>query len=400
MSSVRPSAIRDLLKHGDDSELISFGGGYPDQALFPFDELRAVYSELLCREHGSVLQYTASDGLVRLREQVADRMSADGTPADADEILILNGGQQGIELVAKLLIDPGDTIIVEDPTFVGALIAFAPFEPSYATVRLDDHGMDTDHLAAVLKAGPGAKLLYTVPDFHNPTGVSMSLERRRRLIELANEHNLIILEDTPYRELRYEGPRLPTLRSLDTQGRVIHLNSFSKILAPGLRLGWLTASGELREKLALLKLAADTQSGTLSMAAVASYLTRFDIGAHVAGLRLAYRQKRDVMLEAIGREFPADIQFTRPEGGLFTWLTFPEGFDSARFAADTALPKAKVAYVPGATFFADEQHHNHARINFTGVTDEQINDGIGRLGAELRAVLAQRPIGVRGTGLR
>lgn len=396
MERVRPSAIRELLTHVGDPELISFGGGYPDPALFPFDDLRSVYTDLLRADNGSVLQYAASDGLLPLREQIAGRMRAGGTPAAVDDILVLNGGQQGLELVAKLLIDPGDTILVEDPTFIGALIAFAPLEPAYATVRLDAEGLDTDHLAQVLRATPRAKLVHTVPDFHNPTGVTMSLERRHRLIELANEHDLIVLEDTPYRDLRYDGQPLPTLRSLDTQARVIHLNSFSKILAPGLRLGWLAASGELREKLGMLKLATDTQSGTLAMAAVSSYLSRFDIDTHITGLQHAYRRKRDVMLAAIEGDFPAEVACTLPEGGLFTWLTFPEAFDSARFAADVALPTAKVAYVPGLTFFANEPHHNHARLNFTGVTDDQITAGIGRLGQELhRAVGRAGAHGVR-----
>lgn len=387
MDRVRPSAIRELLKHVGDPDLISFGGGYPDQALFPFEDLRSVYTDLLRSDHATALQYAASDGLLPLREQVAGRMRAGGTPTDVEDVLILNGGQQGLELVAKALIDPGDAIVVEDPTFIGALIAFAPLEPAYATVRLDDDGMDTEHLAEVLRANPRAKLLYTVPDFHNPTGVSMSLDRRHRLIALANEHDLVVLEDTPYRDLRYGGEQLPTLRSLDTQGRVVHLNSFSKILAPGLRLGWLAASSDLREKLGMLKLATDTQSGTLAMAAVSAYLARFDIDEHIASLQDAYRRKRDAMLSAIGEEFPDSVTCTRPEGGLFTWLAFPTGFDSACFAAEVALPRAKVAYVPGVTFFAGEPRSNHARLNYTGVSDEQILTGVRRLGAELRREL-------------
>ncbi len=388
MDRVRPSAIRELLKHGADPALISFGGGYPDQRLFPLDDLRSVFDALLQPERAASLQYTTSDGLPALREAIAERMTAQGTPMDADDVLILSGGQQGLDLVAKLLVDPGDTVIVEDPTFLGALIAFAPLEPTYATVRLDEHGMDTDHLAEVLAANPGVRMLYTVPDFHNPTGVTMSLERRRRLVELANEHDIVVLEDSPYRELRFDGEPVPTLKSLDTEGRVIHLSSFSKILAPGMRLGWLAASPELRERLGLLKLAADTQSGTLAMHATASFIAGFDLDAHVDRLRDAYRAKRDLMLGTIDEAFPASVARTSPEGGLFTWLTFPDGFDSARFMAEVALPDAKVAYVPGTTFFAGGGHPNHARINFSNVTADDIVAGITRLGHHLRRELA------------
>lgn len=387
MDHVRPSAIRELLKHGADPELISFGGGYPDQRLFPLDDLRTVLEGLLHPDRAASLQYATSDGLPVLREQIAERMTADGTPTTADDVLVLNGGQQGLDLVAKMLVDPGDTIIVEDPTFLGALIAFAPLEPAYAAVRMDDDGMDVDHLEEVLRDNPRAKFIYTVPDFHNPTGVTMTLERRRRLIELANRYDVLVLEDSPYRELRFEGEQVPTLASLDTEGRVVHLSSFSKILAPGLRLGWLTASPELRERLGLLKLAADTQSGTLAMAATAAYLAAFDLDAHIERLRTAYRAKRDLMIRTIDETFPREVQRTYPAGGLFTWLTFPEGFDSARFMAEVAVPVAKVAYVPGATFFATDARSNHARVNFSSVPEEQIVAGISRLGLELHRTI-------------
>jgi 2-aminoadipate transaminase len=390
MDRVRPSAIRDLLAHGADPRLISFGGGYPDQRLFPVAELREVFDGVLSDSSGSsALQYTTSEGLPGLRAAIADRLSAGGTPTTPDDVLIVQGGQQGLDLVGKLMIDAGDTVIVEDPTFLGALIALNPFEPNYATVRIDDDGMDVDHLEAVLAANPGAKMIYTVPDFHNPTGVTMSLERRRRLIELANAHDLLILEDTPYRELRYDGEHIPTLRSMDTEGRVVHLGSYSKILAPGMRLGWVVASPDVLQRLSLLKLAADTQSSTLNMAAILAYTQRYDLDAHVARLVDAYRVKRDLMLATIDATFPPGISRTTPSGGLFTWLTFPEGFDAGRFMKEVAIPEAYVAYVPGAPFFAGEPGHNHARINFSGISEEHIVEGIGRLGAQLTIHLTQ-----------
>lgn len=380
MDQVRPSAIRELLQLGADPSIISFGGGYPDASLFPLEELEAVFQTVLSGNGREALQYTVSNGSPVLRGQIAERMNRQGIACDADNVLILQGGQQGLDLVAKMLIDKGDVIVTENPTFLGALIAFNPCEPRYAVVRMDEDGMDMDELERTLESNPGARLLYTVPDFQNPTGVTMSLERRKRLVELANRFNLIVLEDTPYREIRYQGNPIPPIKTFDTQGRVIHLGSFSKILAPGLRLGWAVASEELIQKLGLLKLAADTQCSTLNMAAASLFLESYDIDAHIASIRPVYRRKKDLMLDTIRRTFPQDVSFTEPSGGLFTWLTFPEGFDTARFMADHALPEAKVAYVPGATFFPNDQEVNHARVSYSTQTDEAIVKGITALG--------------------
>ena len=387
MAGVRPSAIRDLLRLGADPEVISFGGGYPDASLFPVDELAAVYRDLLTPEHVDALQYTTSNGLPELRRLVAERLTRDGSPRTADDVLIIQGGQQGLDLVAKLMVDPGDVVVTEDPTFLGALIAFAPTEPRYATVRTDEHGMDTDDLQRVLEANPGVKMIYTVPDFQNPTGVTMSFERRHRLLELAQEHDVLVVEDTPYRSLRYEGSPLPTLLSLDTSGRVVHLGSFSKILAPGLRLGWATGAPEVVERLGLLKLAADTQSSTLNMAAAAAYLASYDIDAHLHHALPVYRHKRTLMLETMDATFPEVVHRTRPEGGLFVWLRFPEDFDATAFLADVLLPQERVAYVPGATFFPVRQRPNHARVSYSGMPDERLVDGITRWGRLLHRAL-------------
>jgi 2-aminoadipate transaminase len=383
MAGVKPSAIRELLRLGDDPSIISFGGGYPDPSLFPMDDLAAVFADLLTPRHAASLQYTASIGLPRLRQQLAARLTGDGMPCTADNLLVLQGGQQGLDLVAKLLLNPGDQVVVEDPTFLGALIAFNPCQPRYLTVPMDGEGMDTQALEAVLAAHPEVKLIYTVPDFQNPAGVTMSLARRHHLVELAGRFDVVVLEDTPYRELRYEGEQLPTLKSLDTGGRVIHLGSFSKILAPGLRLGWVLAEPRLLSGLALLKLAADTQCSTLNMAAASAYLDRFDLDAHIAVLRSSYRHKRDLALATIERCFPDTVRHTRAQGGLFTWVTFAEGFDAAVFMRDRALPQARVAYVPGATFFAVHEQPNHARLSFSALSDEQLTTGLERLGALL-----------------
>lgn len=385
MTDVQPSAIRELLALGADPSIISFGGGYPDASLFPADKLDAIFHEIIRAPGGAAMQYAPSNGLPRLREQIAGLMSADGMPCTADDVLVLQGSQQGLDFAARMLVDPGDVIITEDPTFLGALIAFAPSQPRYATVPVDSDGMQTEQLAAVLAANPRARMIYTVPDFQNPTGVTLALARRKQLIAFANAHDLIVLEDTPYRQIRYSGQSLPTLKSLDTEGRVIHLGSFSKVLVPALRIGWAVAAPDLLDRMGLLKVAADTQTSTLNMAAASLFLDRHDLGAHIATLRSAYHHKKETMLDAIRQHFPQEITVTDPEGGLFTWATFPEGFDATAFMRDVALPQARVAYVPGASFFPVTPRPNHARISFSAPSEANIRSGIAVLGKALKS---------------
>jgi 2-aminoadipate transaminase len=385
MDGVRPSAIGELLALGAAPGIISFGGGYPDASLFPRDQLEAVFREVIAAPGGEALQYAPSDGLPRLREQVAALMTADGTPCAAGDVLILQGSQQGLDFAARMLVDPGDVIVTEDPTFLGALIAFNPSEPTYAPVPMDDAGMRMDALEETLRTHPRARMIYTIPDFQNPTGVTLSLDRRRRLIELANAFDVMVLEDTPYRHIRFAGHSLPTLKSLDTEGRVIHLGSFSKVLVPALRIGWAVAAAPLLERMGQLKVAADTQTSTLNMAATSLFLDRYDLAAHVETLRTAYKRKKEIMLDAIRTHFPQDVAMTDPDGGLFTWATFPEDFDATVFMRDVALPEAHVAYVPGATFFPVRERPNHARINYSAQPEDRIRDGIAALGRVLKA---------------
>lgn len=384
MDRVTPNAIGELLALGADPSIISFGGGYPDPTLFPASELETAFAEVIRAPGGLSMQYAPSDGLPRLREQVAALMAADGTPCRAEDVLILQGSQQGLGFAATMLVDPGDVIVTEDPTFLGARIAFDPAEPAYAAVPMDAEGMRMDALEEVLATTPRVRMIYVIPEFQNPTGVTLSLARRKRLIELANRHDLVVLEDTPYRQIRFAGETLPTLKSLDTEGRVILLGSFSKVLVPGLRLGWAVAAPALLGRMKLLKVAADTQTSTLNMAAASLYLERYDLSAHVATLRTAYRRKKEVMLDAIRRHFPQDVTVTDPEGGLFTWATFAEEFDATAFMRDVALPRARVAYVPGGTFFPVAERANHARFNYSAQSDERIVAGIAALGAALK----------------
>ncbi len=389
MDTVKPSAVGELLALGSDPSITSFAGGYPDATQFPAAALAAVYSDAILRSGAQSLQYAASNGSETLRGQIAGLLRADGMDCGADDVLILQGSQQGLDLTAKMLVNPGDVIITEDPTFLGALIAFNPCQPSYVAVEMDGEGMRMDQLEAALSANPNTKMIYTVPDFQNPTGVTLSLERRHRLLDLARRFDVMVLEDTPYRHIRFTGTSLPTLRSLDSDGRVIHLGSFSKILAPAMRLGWATGSRAMIDQLGLLKVAADTQTSTLNMAAASLYLERYDLAAHIRELQANYRRKKNVMLDAIRRYLPQDITCTDPEGGLFTWLTFPEGFDAEAFMRSHALPKARVAYVPGGSFFPVTPRENYARINYSAQPDAKIREGIKALGDQLKAFRAE-----------
>ncbi len=277
-------------------------------------------------------------------------------------------------------------IITENPTFLGALIAFNPCEPAYAAVSMDDDGMDMDDLERTLHDHPKATMIYTVPDFQNPTGITLSLPRRKRLIELANAYGVLVVEDSPYRELRYAGEHLPTLKSLDTEGRVVHLGSFSKILAPGMRLGWAVASPEILDKLTLLKLAADTQSSTLNMAATSAYLSDYDIDAHIARARPVYRHKRDLMLQTIADTFPDDIGFTEPDGGLFTWLTFADRVRRRRLHEGSPAAEGQGRVRARRDVLPGHPEPHHARLSYSGVPDERLVRGITEMAKLLHSV--------------
>ncbi len=381
MKLVKPSAIRELLKLASDPNVIPFGGGFPDPELFPLDKMGRVFEAVLSTHGRKSLQYATTEGLPSLREKLVRRMNAVGIACGVDELIIIQGGQQSMDLVGKMFIDKGDAVIVERPTFLGAVVAFNPFEPAFVDVAMDADGMNMDALEKALATTPRVKLIYTIPEFQNPTGITMSLEKRRRLIELANKYNVAVLEDSPYREIRYEGAVLPTLKSLDTEGRVIHAGSFSKILCPGMRLGWIVAEKNLATKLAQLKMAADTQNSTINMYAADVFMDMYDIDEHIAILRNAYKAKKKLMLDTMAKTFPKSIRWSDPQGGLFTWVTLPEGADASAIMRDRLLPEAKVAYVPGDSFFARNPLSNHCRLNYSCMPEEKIVDGISRMGA-------------------
>jgi 2-aminoadipate transaminase len=384
MQHVKPSAIREMLAFGADQELISLAGGYPDATMFPVKELEESLRTAVVENGKESLQYTLSAGIPRLRAQIADRMTKGGVPCAADEIQLLNGSQQGLDLLGKLFINKGDLVITEGPTFLGAPITLAPFEPRHIAISMDAEGLDVDELRRVLERGEKPKLLYTVPDFQNPTGVTLSVERRKRLVELANEFDFHIVEDSPYRDLRFHGSHLLPIKSFDTQGRVIYLGSFSKTLVPGFRLGYAIGSRELIQPLELLKLAADTQCSTLNMFAVSIYLDRFDFEGHIRALQQVYRRKKEAMVRTIRETFPDSVTTTDPDGGMFAWLTFPDGFDAGQFMSQRAVPEAKVGFVPGEAFFPVSPRKNHARLSFSMQTEERIEHGVRALGKLLK----------------
>jgi len=387
MQVVKPSAIRELLKFADMPDVISFSGGFPDPELFPAEKLQAAFSRVLSQQGKQALQYTSTEGHPGLRAKLVERMQKTGVTCDMDQILLIHGAQQGLDFMAKMFINKGDVIVVERPTFLGALIAFNPYEPAYACVSMDEHGMDLVDLERILQTTPKVKFIYTVPEFQNPSGLTMPAERRKKMVELANQYDVMILEDSPYREIRYEGEVVAPVKSFDTQGRVVHLGSFSKILSPGLRQGWLVAEKELVTKFCQLKMAADTQNSTLNMYAIHAFLDMYNIEEHIALLRATYKKKKDLMIEVISETFPASIGYTDPQGGLFTWLTLPRGMDAGALMRERFLPEARVAYVPGKDFYALDPEENHCRLNYSYVSEEKIISGITKMGRIFHEIL-------------
>lgn len=363
-------------------DTISFGGGAPDEKLFPVDGLVDAYHDAIDKQKSHAFQYHDVEGPKRLRDFLADRAinKAKIEGITGDDIMLTAGGQQGIDLVAKLLINPGDSIAVEAPSYIGALAAFDTYEPTYYDIPMENDGANLNILESTLKKHPEIKLFYSVPDFHNPTGVTMSLEKRQRLVELANKYNFIILEDTPYRDLRYHGESLPSIKSFDMEGRVIFLSSFSKILSPAFRLGWLVASPEIKEQLTNLKLSEDLEVPYIPSATVDSYIAHNDLDAHIDSLKTVYRLKLDKMYECLQKNLPDDAEISHPEGGFFLWVKLNESIDTSKLLWEEAVPDAHLVFVPSKNFYAEKDVVNGMRINFTGSTDEQIEEGCNRLG--------------------
>jgi len=387
---MRASDIREILKVTAQPEVISLAGGLPAPELFPIDEYRRAFEWVLESDAAQALQYGPSEGYRPLRGFLAERLSRFGMHCGAEDVLITNGSQQALDLIGKILLDPGDSILLEKPTYLGALQAFNQYQPRYAVARMDEDGMRVDDVEALLSRqhqdGRRIKFIYAIPNFQNPTGRSMSLERRQRLVELANSFGVPIVEDDPYGELRYEGEALPTLKSLDTSGCVIYLGTFSKILAPGLRLGWVVAAPEALEGLLHGKQPTDLHTGMVQQMATYEVIKDGYLVRHVEEIKAFYRERRDVMLRALEEHFPADAHFTRPAGGLFVWAELPRDVDTRELLLDAV--QQRVAFVPGQGFHPDNSGTNTMRLNFSNVPPDQLREGVRRLGTAIARRLA------------
>ena len=379
------SGLEDLFA-ASGPNVISFAGGYPDRSLFPTQQLNQAFKHSFNSGDTELLQYASTQGYLPLREKIAARLRATGIPTRADNIMMTQGAQQGLDLVARLMLDPGDGLVVEAPTYLGALAAFNAYQPTYYEIPMQDDGMDMNALQRVLMSHK-VKFIYTVPDFQNPTGVVMSVAKRQALIRLANQYDVMILEDNPYRDLRYDGKPLPTIKSFDTQGRVVYLGSFSKILSPSLRMGWLVAAPDLLQELLALKGGSDLESSNLTMHGIDAYMAENDLDAHITEIQNRYREKKNAMVAAMNRYLPDEAHFTNPDGGFFLWLTMPAGFDMGAFMKQHLLPESNISYVPSANLYATSAQVNGARLNFTGPTLEQIDTGIKALGDALKTAL-------------
>ena len=393
-AGIRSSAMRDMMSLTERPDIISLATGFPDTASFPAEVFDDVWAAIARDHRASSLQYGPTEGLAELRERICEIMAYGGAEAHPDDIIVTAGGQQAIDLSVRTFTNPGDVVLAEGPTYPGAVPSLTTYEARVVHVPIDEDGMLVDQAEAEIDRltaeGTPPKLIYTIPTFHNPGGVTMSLERRRRLIELARERELLIIEDNPYGYVRFEGDPLPTLWELDGgEGWVLHLSTFSKILAPGLRVGWVAAPGQVLRKMNLSKQAADLGTATMTQRFVVEYLKRTDWREHVQRLNTIYRGRRDALLGALDAEFPAEASWTRPAGGLFVWATLPDYIDTAELLA-RAIERQKVAFVPGEAAFLDGRGRHSMRLNFSGAPEDVLVEGVQRIGQAIEQTMELR----------
>ena len=394
---IQGSAIRELLKVTEQPGTISLAGGVPAGEIFPIEEISAATQRILEKQGQQALQYGTTEGYTPLREFLAQQFQQQGLNVSRDNILITSGSQQGLDLLGKILLNPGDRLLVESPTYMGALQAFNPYEPEYIAVRSDEEGIVTEELEPALQQNP--KCIYALPTFQNPSGITFTLERRQQLVELAARYGVPIIEDDPYSQLRFEGEAEPSLLQLEHarqpqeqrdqpyEGNVVMLNTFSKVLTPGLRVAWIVGPAQVIRKLVLAKQGTDLHTATLNQI-IAYELTRTGfLEKHVPRIRTLYRARRDAMLAALEEYFPDNVSWTHPQGGLFLWVTLPESIDTAQLLKEAL--KYRIAFVPGAAFHANGGGSNTMRLSFSNVNEEKIEQGIGRLGKLLHTTLWQ-----------
>jgi 2-aminoadipate transaminase len=387
---MRQSAMRDLMAITARPEVISLAGGLPDTSTFPAEDFAALTARMAVDDCARALQYGPTEGVDDVKQCIAEVMAAEGMHVEADELLVTTGGQQVIDLVCKTLLDPGDVVIAEGPTYPGAVPVFSSYQADVVQIELDDDGMRVDLLEPALDRlaaeGRQPKFIYTVPSFHNPGGVTMAEERRRELVRIANERELLVLEDNPYGLLRYEGEPCTPLYALDGGRYVIYLGTFSKILSPGLRIGWTAAPRPVLEKMNMGKAGADLCTSPLAQLFVAQYFMQRDWRAYVHKLTDVYRRRRDTMLDALAEHFPHEAEWTHPRGGLFIWATLPPYIDTTDLLV-RAL-RENVAFVPGRGAYLDGRGGSSMRLNFSGVGEDEIREGVRRIGMVIREQIA------------
>ncbi|WP_301859491.1 PLP-dependent aminotransferase family protein [uncultured Megasphaera sp.] len=387
-AGLKASEIREILKLTIQPEVISFAGGLPAPELFPLEEMKKVDVEILNKEGKQAVQYGTTEGYLPLREKIAGRMKkAFQADCTADEILITSGSQQGLSMLAQIFLNKGDIVLVESPTYLGAITAFGLCGPQFIEVPTDDKGIIIEELKKILaEYGDRVRMMYVIPEFQNPTGITWPLERRKAFMEVVSQYDFPVLEDDPYGELRYDGEAVPSLKSMDTKGNVIFLGSFSKIFMPGLRVAWMVADPEIIHKAVMLKQALDLQSSSFAQRQASYYMDMYDLDAHVDTIKALYAKRRNLMCDCMKQYFPENVTFTYPEGGLFTWVTLPEGID-----AKAMMPKVvakKVAYVPGGPFYPNGGNANHFRLNYSNMPEERIIEGVKRLADVLKEELS------------
>jgi len=376
MDSMHASSIREMLKATERPEIISFAGGLPAPELFPVDNILSATERVLHEIGASALQYSPTEGFAPLRESFAADSRRRGIDCSADDILITTGSQQALDLAGKIFLDKGDCVLTENPTYLAAIQAFQTFEVRFVAVPTDEQGLIPEALPALIEREK-PRFLYTIPNFQNPTGVTLAAERRQALYSIAARYGLTVVEDDPYGALRYAGKSIPPIKSLDGEGIVIYLSTVSKTIAPGLRIGWVVAPEEIRRKLTIVKQAADLHTSSLDQRIVHRYLLDFDSDAHIERIRRSYGERYSIMDAALGETMPPGFRWTHPQGGMFLWVTCPEGVDTNELLRKAHL--RKVIFVPGHDFFPDASGQRFMRLNFSNASPELIREGIRRL---------------------
>lgn len=380
-------AVGEILKAAANPEIISFAGGLPAPELFPVEQIQCAANQVFQEKGRVALQYGSSKGIPELRKIIVERLKQDGITVDEEQLMISTGSQQVLDLTSKMFINEGDTVIVEKPTYLCAIDVFNSYGAHLVGVEMDEDGMKMDLLEEALKANPNTKMIYTIPTFQNPTGRTLSLERRKKLAQLAVQYDVIVLEDNPYGAVRFEGEALPAVRSFDETGHVIYTSTFSKILAPGLRLGWVVAPLELINKYTMMKQSVDLHSDNLAQYIVATFFENNDVDAHVAKITALYKERKDLMMAAIKKYFPKTVRYSQPEGGMFIWIEVPDVTNTQELF-DRCIQN-NVAFVPGEPFYCGDIVPGTFRLNYSNMPEEQIDIGMKRLAEAIDEVLTQ-----------